>query len=129
MPPADRRTDPHGWAQARSAENCVICRAGKPNDIVCELDASWVTASEDALMRGYACLVFRRHAIELHELGEIEGRDYMRDIRRLSAAVQAATGAIKLNYRSTTAEDLTRSVRAFWRCSMGPDSALVTHEP
>jgi len=49
-------------------------------------------------MRGYACLVFRRHAIELHELSEIEGRDFMRDMRRLSAAVQAATGAIKLNY-------------------------------
>ena len=49
-------------------------------------------------MRGYACLVFRRHAIDLHELSEIEGRDFMRDIRRLSAAVQVATRAIKLNY-------------------------------
>ena len=76
----------------------MICRVGKPNDVLCELDGSWVTVSEDVPMRGYACLVFRRHAVELHELSEIEGRDFMRDIRRLSAAVQMATRAIKLNY-------------------------------
>ena len=98
MPPANQTADPPAWAQPRSAENCVICRAGKPNDILVELDASWVTAAEDAPMRGYACLVFRRHAIELHELSEIEGRDFMRDIRRLSSAVQEVTRAIKLNY-------------------------------
>lgn len=49
-------------------------------------------------MRGYACLVFRRHAVELHELSESEGAAFMRDIRRLSAAVQGVTGAVKLNY-------------------------------
>ena len=49
-------------------------------------------------MRGYACLVFRRHAVELHELSEIEGQNFMRDIRRLSGAVQKVTSAVKLNY-------------------------------
>lgn len=49
-------------------------------------------------MRGYACLVFRRHAVELHDLSEMEGAAFMRDIRRLSAAVQEVTGAVKLNY-------------------------------
>jgi diadenosine tetraphosphate (Ap4A) HIT family hydrolase len=96
--PIDRWADPVAWAQIKSAESCVICRAGKPNDILVELDTSWVTMGEDAPMRGYACLVFRRHAIELHELSEIEGQNFMRDIRRLSGAVQKVTGAIKLNY-------------------------------
>jgi diadenosine tetraphosphate (Ap4A) HIT family hydrolase len=49
-------------------------------------------------LRGYACLVFRRHAVELHDLSESEGAALMRDIRRLSAAVQRVTGAAKLNY-------------------------------
>ena len=49
-------------------------------------------------MRGYACLVFRRHAVELHDLTEAEGTSFMRDIRRLSAALQDVTGAVKLNY-------------------------------
>jgi diadenosine tetraphosphate (Ap4A) HIT family hydrolase len=76
----------------------VICRQGTPNDILTELEVSWVTVNEDAPMRGYACLVFRRHAVDLHDLGEIEGAAFMRDIRRLSAAVQEITGAVKLNY-------------------------------
>jgi diadenosine tetraphosphate (Ap4A) HIT family hydrolase len=91
-------TDPVAWAQRRSAEACVICRQGTPHDILAELDTSWVTVNEDAPMRGYACLVFRRHAVELHDLSEAEGAAFMRDIRRLSAAVQEVTGAMKLNY-------------------------------
>jgi len=49
-------------------------------------------------MRGYACLVFRRHAVELHDLSEAEGAAFMRDAQRLSRAVAEATGAVKLNY-------------------------------
>lgn len=49
-------------------------------------------------MRGYVCLVFRRHAIELHDLSEAEGTALMRDIRRVSAAVLAITKPIKMNY-------------------------------
>jgi diadenosine tetraphosphate (Ap4A) HIT family hydrolase len=76
----------------------VICRQGKPKDLLTELESSWVTVNEDAPVRGYACLVFQRHAIELHDLSESEGAVFMRDIQRLSAAVQAVTGATKLNY-------------------------------
>lgn len=90
--------DPVAWAQRRSVEACVICRQGVPNDLLAELETSWVTVNEDAPMRGYACLVLRRHAVELHDLSETEGTAFMRDIRRLSAAVQEVTGAVKLNY-------------------------------
>jgi diadenosine tetraphosphate (Ap4A) HIT family hydrolase len=68
-------------------------------DVLAELEASWVTASETAPMRGYCCLVFRpRHAVELHDLSADEGAAYMRDIRRLSRAVKSVTGAVKMNY-------------------------------
>jgi diadenosine tetraphosphate (Ap4A) HIT family hydrolase len=90
--------DPERWARLRNGEACVICRRGAPNDVLVELDTSWVTVNEDALMRGYACLVFRRHIVELHELNDGEGAAFMRDIRRLSAAVQQVTDAVKLNY-------------------------------
>ena len=63
-----------------------------------ELDTSWVTVNEDAPMRGYACLVFRRHVVELHDLTHAEGAAFMRDVRRLSAAVHQVTHALKLNY-------------------------------
>ncbi|MGH7393367.1 MAG: hypothetical protein ACREM3_28520 [Candidatus Rokuibacteriota bacterium] len=51
----------------------MICGQGAPSDVLVELETSWVTVNEDALMRGYACLVFRRHAVELHDLSEVEG--------------------------------------------------------
>jgi len=77
---------------------CVICRRGTPNDVVAEFDSSWVTMDENAPLRGYACLVFRRHAIELHDLTESEGAAFMRDVQRLSAALKRVSGAAKLNY-------------------------------
>ena len=49
-------------------------------------------------MHGYACLVFRRHVVERHDLSEAEGAAFMRDVRRLSAAIHQITGAVKLNY-------------------------------
>lgn len=57
-----------------------------------------MTVNEDATMRGDACLVSRRHIVELHDLSDPEAAAFMRDIRRLSAAVQAVTGAVKMNY-------------------------------
>jgi diadenosine tetraphosphate (Ap4A) HIT family hydrolase len=83
---------------AHGQDACVICRRGKPEDVVAELDSSWVTLGEDAPLRGYACLVFRRHAVELHDLTEDEGAAFMRDIQRCSDALKRVTGAVKLNY-------------------------------
>jgi len=93
-----RWRDAVAWEALRRGETCPVCRAGKPHDVVAELEASWVTMGEAAPMRGYACLVFRRHAVELHDLGAAEGAAFMRDAQRLSRAVAMATGAVKLNY-------------------------------
>ena len=92
-----RWTDPDEWARLCSGERCVICRDG-PRDVVAELEASWLTAGEDAPLRGYCCVVFRRHAVELHDLTEAEAAAYMRDLQRVSRAVQSVTGAVKMNY-------------------------------
>lgn len=66
--------------------------------MVATLDGSWVTMPERAPLRGYVCLMFRRHAVELHELSTEEGATFMRDVQRVSAAVAAVTGAVKLNH-------------------------------
>lgn len=52
--PVSHRADPDRWALLRSGEACVICRQGAPNDVLAELETSWVTVSEDALMPGLA---------------------------------------------------------------------------
>ncbi len=91
-------SEPDSWARMYSGEDCVICRRGEPLDVIAELETSWVTMGEDAPLRGYCCLVFRRHAVELHHLTQEEGAAYMRDVQRLSRAVQQVTGAVKMNY-------------------------------
>jgi diadenosine tetraphosphate (Ap4A) HIT family hydrolase len=84
-------------AAARGANACPICEDG-PLDVVARLGSSWVTMGERSPMAGYACLVFDRHAVELHDLSIDEGAAFMRDMQRLARAVQLATGASKLNY-------------------------------
>ncbi len=89
--------NPSTWAKLCSGETCVICCRGQPRDLVAALEVSWLTINEDAPLRGYCCLVFRRHAVELHDLTEAEGAAYMRDLQRVSRVVQDVTGAVKMN--------------------------------
>jgi diadenosine tetraphosphate (Ap4A) HIT family hydrolase len=93
-----RWRDPDAWVALLRGDDCPICQRDARADAVAELEASWVMMGEDAPIRGYVWLAFRRHAIELHDLSEAEGAAFMRDVQRVSRAVAAVTGAVKLNY-------------------------------
>ena len=89
-------TDVADWEKYRSGVDCQVCLSKKNASV--QLEASWVLIGPDDPVRGYACLVFGRHAIELHELTEAEGTALMRDIRKLSAAVARIMKPMKMNY-------------------------------
>jgi diadenosine tetraphosphate (Ap4A) HIT family hydrolase len=57
-----------------------------------------VLIGRDDPVAGYVCLVFGRHAVELHDLTEAEGTAFMRDLRRVSAAVARIVQPVKMNY-------------------------------
>lgn len=86
------------WAALCSGTSCPICVRREPLDIVAKLETSWVTMQEAAPIQGYVCLVSQIHAVELHELDDATAAAFMRDARRVSRALAAATGAVKLNY-------------------------------
>jgi diadenosine tetraphosphate (Ap4A) HIT family hydrolase len=90
--------DQEAWAAATSGRDCGICRRAQGWDPVAELEVSSVMAGEDAPMRGYCWVPFRRHVVELHDLSPEEGAAYMHDLQRVSRAVQSVTGAVKLNH-------------------------------
>jgi diadenosine tetraphosphate (Ap4A) HIT family hydrolase len=90
--------DPEQWARWIRGDDCPICRSVAVDPAVAELEVSRLMMSDDAPMRGYAWLAVRRHVIELHELTNEEGDAFMRDVRRVSRAIAAATGSVKLNY-------------------------------
>ena len=86
------------WAALCSGAACPICRQGTPAGAVCDLSISCLTSSADAPMRGYCCIVLKRHAVELHELSPQEAAAFVRDVQRVGRALLALTGAVKLNY-------------------------------
>jgi diadenosine tetraphosphate (Ap4A) HIT family hydrolase len=90
--------DKERWAELVSGAACPICVQREPRDVVAKLEVSWVTMQEAAPVRGYVCLVSKRHVVELHDMTEDAAAAFMRDARRVSRAVAAATGAVKLNY-------------------------------
>jgi diadenosine tetraphosphate (Ap4A) HIT family hydrolase len=87
------------WEALCSGETCPICRNGRPLGIVTELNVTYVTSSAESLMRGYCCLVLKRHAVELYDLSTDEGAALMKDIQRVAKVLQVITGAVKLNYQ------------------------------
>lgn len=89
---------PAEWQRLCDGSACPICVRGQPLNIIASLGASWLTMSDNAPMVGYACLVSRVHAVDLHDLGEDQSVYFMRDAHRVSAALSSVTGAVKLNY-------------------------------
>lgn len=81
-----------------SSDACPICCRQEPLDMIAALEASWVTMQEFAPVAGYVCLVSRTHAVELHDLTEVVAAAFMRDAQKVSKALSAATGSMKLNY-------------------------------
>lgn len=90
--------DADHWSALCSGKACPICRRGEPLDIITKLEFSWVTMGESAPVRGYVCLISQTHAVELHDLQEADASAFMRDARRVSKAIAAVTGAVKMNY-------------------------------
>ncbi len=86
------------WSELVAGSACPFCTAAGPRGIIATLDAAHVTMDESVAVRGYCCVILRHHATELHHLDAAEGAAFMRDVQRAAAAVQATTGAIKLNY-------------------------------
>lgn len=74
-----------------------MCPDSAGADVVAELESGLVHLQNDADYRGYCILIFRRHAVEIHEMSEEERRHWIEDISRICAAVTAVCGPAKLN--------------------------------
>ena len=89
---------PAEWQRLCDGSGCPICIRGQPLEIIVTLDDSWLTMSESAPMVGYVCLVSRVHAVDLHDLTVTQSAAFIQDAHRVSSALSAVTGAVKLNY-------------------------------
>ena len=91
------------WEEYASEKGCPVCsqksdeRPPGEGDLA-TLRVSTLGAVKDTCMKGHCCLVSKPHAVELHDLTDADAIAFMRDIQQASRALQAVTGAIKINY-------------------------------
>ena len=93
--------DPKEWGKLCSGGGCTICFSieteGVCRGTIVELEEGYLTTQRDQPVRGYCCLVLKRHAVELHDLEVGEAERFMRDMRLVSRALKSVTGAVKMN--------------------------------
>ncbi len=90
-------TNPDEWEKLRSGDGCPICEDGGPLGVVAELETGYLTTQLEQPVRGYCCLILKRHAVELQDLEIAEAEGFMRDMRAVSGDLRRITGAVKMN--------------------------------
>ena len=96
-------TDADRWQLYKSEQGCPVCNQ-KPDsrppgecDIAC-LRVSRLIADRNTCLKGHCCLVLVPHAVELHDLSDVDAEAFVHDVRKASGVLQAITGAVKINY-------------------------------
>jgi diadenosine tetraphosphate (Ap4A) HIT family hydrolase len=94
-----RWTDAAAWADLTSGRSCPICVRGAPTHVIAELPGCWLTMADHAppALPGTCALFFRRHVVELHDLGADEAAQFMAAIQSVSRCLLEASGALKIN--------------------------------
>jgi len=85
------------FERRKSGVECPMCSDTSEADVVAELPSGRVHLQNDADYRGYCILVFRRHAVELHDLTDEERRQWIDDISRIGRAISDRCEPAKLN--------------------------------
>jgi diadenosine tetraphosphate (Ap4A) HIT family hydrolase len=78
--------------------DCVVCRQGKPLDVISELPTVWVTAPVKAPLPAYACVVAKRHVVEPFELDEPAMTAFWAESMSVAAALTELIRPLKMNY-------------------------------
>jgi len=81
-------------------DSCPICSRpeGRPDDIVAELSAAWVTAPDQAPLPGYVCVVAKQHVVEPYELPPDRSAAFWADCMEAARAVSSTFRPTKMNY-------------------------------
>lgn len=89
---------PDQWAIRRTPEGCVICRSGRPLDVIAEFETCWATAGHQGPLPGYVCIVARKHYVEPFEMPPAEQAQFWQEAMAIAAAVDRVVKPIKMNY-------------------------------
>src|SRR5258707_13458958 len=85
------------FERRKSGLECPMCPDTADADVVAALPSGRVHLQNDADYRGYCILIFRRHAVELHDLTEDERKQWIEDISRIGSALSQTCSPAHLN--------------------------------
>lgn len=74
------------------------CRSGNDPSVVARLVSGWAVMGHKQVLRGYCLLLPDPVVPHLNALPRVARDQFMSDLGRLGDAVQAATGALRINY-------------------------------
>ncbi len=89
------------WAEKRRGAGCFLCahahHSNDEGDLVEATEFSFVHLKRNQSHPGHACVIFRRHEPELHDLSPEELRGFTTDVARVSRAIEAAFNPKKVD--------------------------------
>lgn len=85
------------FKRRKAGQDCPMCPDESGRDVVATLPSGRVHLQNDADYAGYCILVFRRHAVEVHDLTAEERRQWIEDIAVVGRAITEVCGPAKLN--------------------------------
>jgi diadenosine tetraphosphate (Ap4A) HIT family hydrolase len=85
------------FERRKSGVECPMCPDTGDADLVAELPSGRVHLQNDADYRGYCILIFRRHAVEIHDLTKAERGQWIEDLSNMGRAISEVCAPAKLN--------------------------------
>jgi diadenosine tetraphosphate (Ap4A) HIT family hydrolase len=90
--------DPARWSALVDGSACPVCLRGRPLGVLVERAHTWITSGERVPVRGYLCVVAKRHVVEPYELPEAESAAFWQDVLLAAERVARLLRPIKINY-------------------------------
>jgi diadenosine tetraphosphate (Ap4A) HIT family hydrolase len=89
------------WTQMQRGVDCSICasasRSNEHSDLIEETEHSYIHLKKNRAHPGHCCVIFKRHAPELHDLTPQELRGFTTDLARLGRVLAKVFEPVKLD--------------------------------
>lgn len=90
--------EPDRWRALVDGRECPICVRGAPLGVLVERPATWITSGGRVPVKGYVCVVAKRHVLEPYELPPGERAAFWEDVLFAAERVARLLQPIKVNY-------------------------------
>jgi diadenosine tetraphosphate (Ap4A) HIT family hydrolase len=90
--------EPERWRELVDDSACPICLRGEPLGVLVEREHTWIASGDRVLVKGYLCVVAKRHVLEPFELPAAERAAFWEDVSFAAERVVRLLHPIKVNY-------------------------------